>query len=371
MENSEELPPVNELEGVEQNEENVTLSTAPATAAQVGVIEEEGTGVNDEIDDEADVEGSIQSSVQIAPTGDTNPIGYESNPLLFIELGDRVVIDSRKYGRTIGTVYYRSLERISIKPDGVSNTLHDFELEQTDDEELYKEEDGVTAAYVIEKRKFDSFVELQDFRINQIIDTFNSSGESYKSYKIVKVDEENDFIQIQDLDDEDNIYDLKFNLIGIESDEDFKVISIRQLVGEEEEKFNEAQTDNQRKSDEEEEKEEEPEEEEVEIIGFVEITRPKVFREATAYEQRIPDNLQKVDALNDFISSLDPILQKDARSIRAIRVLVETLFNLKQATVAYNDDGSIQGTKEISAATLAELIRKAPVPLGRPITDCP
>jgi hypothetical protein len=159
MENSEGLPPIDELEGVEQNEENVTLGTAPATAAEVGVVLEEGTGVDDELDDEADVEGAVLSSVQVAPTGDTNPIGNEDDPMLFIQLGDRVVIDSKKYGRTIGQVYYRSLERISVKPDGVSNMLHDFEVEQTDDEELYNEEDGVTAAYVIEKRKFESFVE--------------------------------------------------------------------------------------------------------------------------------------------------------------------------------------------------------------------
>ena len=212
MDNPDKLPPLEELEGAEENEENITLTTAPATADPVGVVLEEGTGVDDELNDEADIEGAVQSSVQVAPTGDTNPIGNEENPMLFIQLGDRVVIDSKKYGRTIGSVYYRSLELISVKPDGVSNTLHDFEIEQTDEEELYKEDDGVTEAYVIEKRKFESFVEQQDFRINQIIDTFDSSGQLYKSYKIVKVDKENDFITIQDLDDEENNYEKMINM---------------------------------------------------------------------------------------------------------------------------------------------------------------
>jgi hypothetical protein len=367
MENSNSLPPVNELENVEQNEEDVTTTTAPATAAPDGIVLEEGTGVNDELDDEADIEGSFQSPVQIAPTGDTSPIEDEYDPMLFIQLGDRVVIDSKKYGRTIGTVYHRSLELISVKPDGVSNTLHDFEVEQTDDEELYKEEDGVTAAYVIEKRKFESFVEQQDFRINQIIDTFDSSGSLYKSYKIVKVDKDNDYIQIQDLEDEENIYDLEFNFTGIEPDEDFKIISIRQLVGPEEGQINEAAPIEQVTTDEDEDEEEE--EEEVEVVGFIEVVKPKVFRQAAAYEQRIPDNLQKVDALNDFISSLDPIIQKDPKSIRAVRVLVETLFNLKQATVAYNEDGTIRGPKDTSASTLSELIQKVKVPLGRPVLN--
>ena len=307
---------------------------------------------------------TVQSSVQIAPTGDTNPLGDEYNPMLFIQLGDRVVIDSKKYGRTIGSVYYRSLERISIKPDGVSNSLHDFELEQTDDEELYKEEDGVTAAYVIEKRMFDSFVEQQDFRINQIIDTFNAAGELYKSYKIVKVDKDNDYIQIQDLDNTDIIQDLNFNFIGIESDEDFKIISIRQLVGTEVAAADGFKADEEVKEDQD---QEDQEEDEIEVVGFIEVVRPKVFREAAVFEQRIPDNLQKIDALNDFISSVDPSLQKDPKSIRIVRILVETLFNLKQATIAYNDDGTIRGTKEVSAATLTDLIKTASIPLGRPV----
>ena len=368
MDNQTELPPTDELAEVGQNEENITQNSAPATAKEVGIILEEGTGIDDEIDDEADIEGAIESSVQIAPTDDTNPIGNEENPMLFIQLGDRVVIDSKKYGRTIGNVYYRSLDIIRVKPDGVSNTLHDFELEQTEDEELYKEEDGVIAAYVVEKRKFESFVEQQDYRINQIIDTFDSNGEMYKSYKIIAVDKENDNIQIQDLDDEDNKYDLNFDFIGISLDEDFTVISIRQLVGLEEKSIipNEAQITPVKNED---DVDEDEDEDDGEVIGFVEITRPKVFREAAIFEQRIPDNLQKIDALNDFIGGLDPMLQKDPKAIRAVRVLVETLFNLKQATVAYNDDGSIKGTKDISALTLAELIKKVPIPLGRPVLD--
>ena len=97
----------------------------------------EGEAVNDEIDDEADIAGDIASSVQIAPTANTSTVGVpQDDPMLFVQLGDRVVYDSKKYQRTIGTVYYRSTERISVKPDGVSNTLHDFELEDNEEEEL-------------------------------------------------------------------------------------------------------------------------------------------------------------------------------------------------------------------------------------------
>ena len=309
-------------------------------------------------------------SVQIAPTAEINEVGNEFNPLLFIQLGDRIVVDSKKYGRTTGTVYYRSLELIRIKPDGVSNRLNDFEIEQTEEEEVYKEEDGVENIYIIEKRQLQSFVEQQDFRIDQILDTFDSNGNIYKSYKIVGVDKENDFIKIQEEDDPDTERNLEFNFIGIETDEDFVVISIRQFVGPQNKVPPNAVPNLdpfEEDDDEEEEEEEEEETQKIKIIGEVMVTLPQVYREATSYEQRIPDNLQKVDALNDFINSLDPTLQKDPRAIRNMRILVEILYNIGKETTEYEDDGTILGPKAVSPETLLQLIEQVKVPMGRPI----
>lgn len=325
----------------------------------------------EEVDNEQSEEANIlqdMNSVQIAPTAEINEVGNEFNPLLFVQLGDRIVVDSKKYGRTTGTVYYRSLELIRIKPDGVSNRLNDFEIEQTEEEELYKEEDGVENIYIIEKRQFESFVEQQDFRIDQIIDTFDSSGNVYKSYKIVGVDKENDFIKIQEEDDPDTERNLEFNFVGIEPDEDFVVISIRQFVGSQNKVpvdsapnldplYNESNV----------EEEEEEEESKIRILGEVMVTLPQIYREAASYEQRIPDNLQKVDALNDFINSLDPTLQKDPRAIRNMRILVETLYNLGKETIDYEDDGTILGPKAVSPETLSQLIEQVKIPMGRPI----
>ena len=66
----------------------------------------------------------VSESIQIAPT--VSELGEEDSPNLFIQLGDDVIIESTTYGRTIGTVYYRSLEMIHVKPDGVSNDVHRF-----------------------------------------------------------------------------------------------------------------------------------------------------------------------------------------------------------------------------------------------------
>ena len=361
------------------NQENNELTTPPNTVEATNdedtsvILDGDGDG-DEAVDDEANIEGSIESSVQIAPTTNTQELNQDDS-LLFVQLGDRVVYDSTKYGRIIGQVYHRSTSLISVKPDGVSNELYDFHLkEDNDEEETYKEEYGVTAVYVIEKRKYESFVEQQDFRINQIIDTFDFDGELYKAYNIVKVDSENDYIHIQDPNDKETTEEINFNFVGISEDNAFKIISIRQYVATDVNKSasNEKQeTTEQEISPDNEEilgEQDEPEEE-IEIVGFIEIVKPKTFKEAVAYEQRIPDDLQKIDALNDFISSLDPILQKDPKSIRAVRILVETLFNLKQNTVEYNNDGTIQGTKKISVSTLAELIQNTTIPLGRPVLN--
>ena len=308
------------------------------------------------------------SSVQIAPTG-TDYLN-EDNPMLFIQLGDRVVIDSKKYGRTVGMVYYRSLEMIRMKPDGVSNMLHSFEVEQVDGEEIYKEEDGVTSAIIIEKRIYESFVEQQDFRVGQTIDTFDHDGAPANRYIINAVDKEKDMITISDVDDAEITNDILFDFIGIQPDEDFAMISISQFVApapNQSSEGNNIVNAAEKEAVEEEVAEEEEIEEGIQLIGFIEVTRAKVIREAASYEQRIPDNLQKIDALNDFMSGLDPILQKDPRALRNVRILVETLFDLKQSTIAYTDSGSIQGPREVSAKSLADLIQTTTIPLGRPV----
>jgi hypothetical protein len=73
------------------------------------------------------------------------------------------------------------------------------------------------------------------------------------------------------------------------------------------------------------------------------------------------------DALNDFIAELSSKQQHDPNRLRTLRILVETLFYLKQATVSYHSDGTRKGIKAVSATTLVDLIDTAVVPLGRPV----
>lgn len=317
------------------------------------------------IDAEQPVEQLLElekGSVQIAPTDETNLLGQEDDPMLMIELGDRIIIDSKKDGRTTGTVYYRSLELIRVKPDGISNRLRDFVVDNEGHQEIYPEEE-VTAAYVIEKRKVDSFVQLHDLRVGQVINTFTIDGSRGTSYKIKEVNEDEDQITLEDPEDPDPPKVISFEFIGIPQDVDFVMISIESYFDEPPVKEDEVQEERDEVQE-----EEEPEEEAM-IVGYIEVAVQRVFREAASYEQSIPDNLQKMDALNDFMSGVDAFLQKDPKTIRNIRILVETLFNLKQQTVAYNVDGTIQGVQQVSAETLDQLIQQTSIPLSRPVLN--
>lgn len=322
------------------------------------------------------IEGSISSGVQIAPTNNINQVDaeLEQDPNLFIELGDRVVINSDKYLQTIGVVYYRSGELIRVLPDGVSNILHDFPVSEVEhDNELSEEFDadvGVSDVFIIEKRKFDNFIEQHDLRVGQNVESIDNNGQIYSTFKITKVDKESDSIEVEDESGASRI--IEFDGIGIPLDENFIIIRTRQepirepVIDKEEEET----VKTLEQIEEEEVKEEEKEEEEgVDVIGFVTLAKATVYKEAPITQQRFPDNLQKVDALNDFLNMLDPSLQKDPRALKAVRILVETLFYLKQATVDYNEDGTVKGQKPVSVSTIADLIQSVNVPISRPVLD--
>lgn len=379
------------------NESNASNESNESNSNSVdAVMEEEGVGVDDEIDEIPVVEGAAASGVQVASSDNLNPsLHREDDPALVMELGDYVVIDSEMYRRTEGTVYYNGPNAMSIKPVGVENMVRMFDMTEDGFDEKY----GVSVVYVIEKRKFSTFVEQHDVRVQQLIDTFDKNGEPYKQYRVAKVDSKADSVVLQDLETEEE-EEIVFGYMGIPLDAPFQVLSVRRYL-EEEKKEGEGNVENgeavpveeaevepeefswEGEYEQEEVKEDIPVgvvegiegavaeaniiEEELEELGFIEVTAQKIIREAVSSEQRFTDDVQKVDALNDFLTSLDPALQKDPKAVRAVRTLVDTLFGLKQATVEYNEDGTVRGSKMISASYLTDLIQQVSVPLGRPV----
>jgi len=306
------------------------------------------------------------SGVNIASAMADAPLPSSSNefdPMSVLELGDRVIIDSQRYGRTVGRIYFRSGELIRILPDGISDRLYDFPRIYTETEDKFADELGVSAAYIIEKRRFPEFVKQQDLRAGQTVQALTIAGASVTTMLINAVDEEEDKITVTNEAGDEQTVD--FALEGIPLEEPFQILrTIRQPEGEGEDKAKgEAQTVEQPPPEE----DEVLEESEIIVIGQVELPKVAIYKEAQSAEKVYSDAVQKTDALNDFLNMLDPRAQRDSKSIRAVRILVETLFALKLELVAYNPDGTVKSLNPQSVQTIAQLLDTENVPLGRAV----
>ena len=206
--------------------ENSSSLESNVEDANNAILEEEGVGVDDEVDEIPVLEGAAASGVQVISSDNINPeLQRNDDPALSIQLGDHVIIDSEMYKRTEGVVYYNGPDVMSIKPHGVENMVRLFDMTEDGFDEKY----GVRDVFIVEKRKYDSFVEQQDLRVQQLVDTFDKQGEPYKQYRITKVNEEADSVTLQDLETEEE-EEIAFDYTGIPLDSPFQVISVRQYV---------------------------------------------------------------------------------------------------------------------------------------------
>ena len=377
--------PVNNIQSSATNQRN-NLSGNGEERAETEATEEEteaeeGENLSDEEDTpNVQISQIEDDGVQISATPSAAldlEAELEFDPELFPQLGDRILIDSDKYGRIVGKIYYRDYDYIKIMPDGVSDRLYTFPLIQTDDDgEEFDEELGVTAMYILEKRKLDSFVKQQNLREFMTIDTFTTGNDTHKKYIIEKVDVENDSIVIKD--DNNDTLNVNFDYTGIPFDIPFEVIRViddkpkevvedkdddAQIVEEVDDATEEALAEGEAA----EAADTAEEESEIVVLGEVEIPEIDLYIAKPVYEQLYPDTLQKTDALNDFLRMLTMDEQKNPLALRAVRILVETLFQLKQNSIRYNENGTVEGPSQTTAHTIAELINAVHIPLARPV----
>ena len=331
--------------------------------------------------------GDQEEAVAAAAVGATEDEDTaNADPMLFLELGDRVLIDSARFGRTVGRIYYRDAELLRLMPDGVSDRLYDFERIYNEEtgEDRFDDDLGVTASYVLQKAATASFVEQQDFHVGQELEAITEDGERQDNlYTITALSTTDDSITVVDSTDAEET--IIFGFVGIPRDAPFTILRIHRQAPEvalaeaaadgaapatiaaspvtdeaalDDEAVIEAATSAA-----------EAEELELEIAGYDMLPKTDIYKEVAATEKVFSDTVQKVDALNDFISMLDPLAQKDSRALRAVRVLVETIFNLKQETIEYNMDGTVKGIRPASATMLADLLNRTHVPLSRPVIE--
>ena len=338
------------------------MSSEELEEVQMGEVQE-----GEPYEAEEDVQAVDEVQEDVVDDATPTEVNNTFDELLFIQLGDTVEVLFTNRGPLVGSVYYRSNEQLHIKSLLDSNALYIFEYEDNEEEEIFKEHHNIQSITVIKKRVFESFVEQQDFHIGEKINTFvrkdisdTNYTDLYKEYRIVNVNSDEDYIYVED--DEKNKEKIEFEFVGIPLDMPFIIISPG---------LEDAPESDEQAAAEEEKGlvEEDDEEDDVVFIGSEEVLVPEIFREAEAFEQNIPDALQKIDALNDYVAELSSKDKNDPKVLRKIRILIETLFYLKNTIIAYNADGTKKGLKQISARTLTDLIDTVQVPLGRPVLN--
>jgi hypothetical protein len=295
------------------------------------------------------------------------------------ELGDFVRIDSVAHGKVIGYIYYRDGTLISVMPVGATDILYDFPRIFDDENDKFDDDLGVTESYIIEKRKLPTFVEQQDFHVGQVLETITADRQKGENLTITAINDEDDNITVIDPTGKEET--IEFSFTGIPRDSEFKILRIVEQPKEikvdgAEQVLEETtvQPEGEVQLDDEDEVEQATQELneqyfDIEVVGEITVKKSAVYKEAKTSEKTYTDTIQKADAMSDFLNLLDPVAQKDPKQVRAVRILVETLFNLKQQTVEYNEDGSVKGEQKVSVNLLKDLLSSTNVPISRPVLD--
>jgi hypothetical protein len=315
------------------------------------------------------------------------------------ELGDRVAINTARFGAVRGRIYYRDADLIRIMPDGVSDRLYDYPLK----DEAFVPELGFKVAEWISKATLDGFVNQQDLQAGQFFETFTADGEIGPTFRIESVNVDDDSIIVKD--DTGADVEIDFSYIGIPLDLPFAVIRVREPPTEAEvaaandtsvslnvddqaedeaytgvttgldsviAEMNE-QTASAAAIDEARAEGEALDEGDldVEMVGYIHMQNaPEKAQIIPTYQRSYPDAMQRDDALQDFTSFLSINQQRNVSQLRRIRQLTETLHTLKKQLVNYDPStDTIIGFYPQSAQFLSELFDLTHVPLRRPVLD--
>jgi len=291
------------------------------------------------------------------PTPEESPertpeASLEDDDVLFI--GDRITINSEKYGKTTGTIYYLNTnDSLRIMPDGTSSVLIDFPFidgEFDPELKIYTDSDGELDITRHEKGPHTSFVKLQGFRVDQILDGIKSNGTPIGKYKIVNINEADDRIT---LDRDGTEITVSFDFQGIPREEEFDILRIAPSVSQV--KVEEA-----------------PQEEANDVEEIIEeFELPNIVHVETilAEERVYPEISQKSDFKADLLSYLDSTSQKNPKNVKKIRAIIELFSSLKNSIIKRRADGSVQGEEQISLQTLNDILLNRNIPIVRPVLD--
>jgi hypothetical protein len=288
---------------------------------------------------------------------ENNPESKENEDIL--QLGDTLIILGGTLAGTRGKVYFVNDDKIRIMPLGVSNRLTDIDVIDGDFDPSLDIGDG-DINYVKGKTIPPSFVKIQNFRANQLIEAFKD-GKLVNKYILKLVNEAEDSIILVDENEEQ--FKVDFNFEGIPLDLPFDVLRGREIP-------------------------QEVKEEEVveDIENLAEESGPNVLDDLEFFEEEVvvekagieeipsaqrnyPDTVQRSDMIQEFIRLLPTKSQKNDNKLKAIRRLVELCLLLRNELVKYGSDGEPLAVKSTIYESVLDIAKSDDVSISLPVAD--
>jgi len=292
----------------------------------------------------------------------------ESSP--GIRIGDRVLLTGGQLDGTKGRVYGMFADHLAVLPDGLTDRVVRVPLiDGAPDEEL-----GLEELTVLEEATRPGFIALSGMRVGDIIQTFGRDATPQGMFTVKSLNLEEDTATFETESGEEIPIDFAF--IGIPQELGFEVLrareppaSVTQGKEEEEEPVRVEGVIDEGEGEGEGEDEEEDEDGTFDIIEEIVVPVEVRLKKKEAADRVILDVFQKSDLLSQLIQTLSPEDQKNPIKLQELRRRMEVLMFLQKKVVSYGITGEPRGLLQTSVTTLAEYIKRVPIPMSRKVVS--
>uniref|UniRef100_A0A6C0HE11 Uncharacterized protein n=1 Tax=viral metagenome TaxID=1070528 RepID=A0A6C0HE11_9ZZZZ len=315
---------------------------------------------NSEQENSQNKQGMIQEKEQ---EQEQEPQKEEENDNESLYLGDRISINTTKYGKVTGTIYYVNNDLLKILPDGVSDRLYNFPLQDGEfdpDLGILSDSNGEPDIILLTKGHQLGFIDTHSFRVGQVLDGIDNTGETIARYEIIQINskDNNDKAILENTETKEQIT-IDFQEKGIPHELPFIILRTSAQVQQQEVQVppqSEEQITQENQED--------------EVIEEGELAGIALVEEINKEERIYPELTQKSELYSDLLSSVPIESQKNPKIIKKIRFIVEIISSIKNSIIKRKIDGSIEGQEQISLQSLEDLFsEQRNVPIARPILN--
>jgi hypothetical protein len=284
-----------------------------------------------------------------------------------IRIGDRVLLTGGQLDGTKGRVYGMFADHLAILPDGLTDRVVRVPLiDGAPDEDL-----GLEELTILEEATRPGFISLSGMRVGDKIQTFGRDATPQAIFAVKSLDIEEDTAIFETETGEEIPIDFAFT--GIPQELGFEVLRAREppagVTEAPKEEKEGSESDVVESTGIEGEGEGEEEEDGFEIIEEIVVPVEVRLKKKEAADRVILDVFQKSDLLSQLIQTLSPEDQKNPIKLQELRRRMEVLMFLQKKVVSYGNTGEPRGLLQTSATTLAEYIKRVPIPMSRKVVS--